>query len=77
MQINVVVFGKLKEITGAASLQMSDVSDTNAMVKEMNRMFPELAFSKYLIAVEKEIINENTILKENFTVALLPPYAGG
>jgi molybdopterin converting factor small subunit len=77
MQINVVAFGMLKDITGAASLRLSDVLDTNAVVKEMNRMFPSLIDSKYLIAVEKEIVNENTILKDNYTVALLPPYSGG
>lgn len=77
MNINVVVFGRLKEITGAASVRLSDVYDTNSMVLEMIRLYPGLAESIYLIAVEKEIVNENTLLKENFTVALLPPYSGG
>ncbi|MBK5270733.1 MAG: MoaD/ThiS family protein, partial [Bacteroidia bacterium] len=33
--------------------------------------------SKYLIAVQKEIISSDTVLNNNDTVALLPPYAGG
>lgn len=77
MQINIITFGKLKDITGAGSLQISGVTDTNTLVAEMHRRFPDLAAMQYAIAVGKEIIVDNTALKENDIVALLPPYAGG
>jgi molybdopterin synthase sulfur carrier subunit len=52
-------------------------SDTNEMIMKMNAMFPGLDKKKFLIAVEKEIVQVNTSLNDNFTVALLPPYSGG
>lgn len=77
MHINILIFGKLRDVTGVGNLKLEDVSDTNAMINELNRQFPGLKGMKYLVAVEKEIINENTPFEVNSTVALLPPYAGG
>jgi molybdopterin synthase sulfur carrier subunit len=77
MPVNVLIFGKLRDITGVNALALNNVNDTNEMIQELNRQFPGLSEMKYLVAVEKEIINANTILAENNTVALLPPYAGG
>jgi molybdopterin converting factor small subunit len=77
MQINIIIFGKLKDITGAGSFQITGVNDTNEMVTLMNNRFPALAAMQYAIAVGKDIITDNTSLRENDTVALLPPYSGG
>jgi len=77
MQVNVLIFGKLKEITGTHSCTITDVNDTASMIAEMNRMYPGLREMKYLVAVEKDIVHDNTPLRDNFTVALLPPYSGG
>jgi molybdopterin synthase sulfur carrier subunit len=77
MHVNVLIFGKLRDITGVNSIRLNDVADTNDLIRELNRQFPGLSDMKYLVAVEKEIINGNTSLAENNTVALLPPYAGG
>jgi molybdopterin synthase sulfur carrier subunit len=77
MHVNVIVFGKLKDITGAGSLRMSDVNDTNSFIAEINIRFPALAAMQYAIAVGKDIIVDNTALHENDTIALLPPYSGG
>jgi molybdopterin synthase sulfur carrier subunit len=77
MQVQVLIFGPLKDVTGVEKCTLKDVADTNAMVNEMNSRFPGFSKMEYLIAVEKEIVHENTLLSENNTVALLPPYSGG
>ena len=77
MKVNVLIFGPLKDVTGTHVCQVTDVSDTNEMIVKMNAMYPGLDEKKYLIAVEKEIVQSNTSLSDNFTVALLPPYSGG
>ena len=77
MQVNVIIFGQLTDITGSGSLTMNDVADTDQLIRRLHTQFPLLAEFPYLIAVEKEVITSNTGLKNNFTVALLPPYAGG
>ena len=77
MKVNVLIFGPLKEVTGTNSCEVNDVRDTNEMIEKMNAMYPGLNKKKFLIAVEKEIVQGNTSLNNNFTVALLPPYSGG
>jgi molybdopterin converting factor small subunit len=32
---------------------------------------------KYIIAVDKKVIQENTVISETSNVALLPPFSGG
>ena len=77
MKVNVLIFGPLKDVTGTHVCHVSDVSDTDEMIGKMNALYPGLDKKKFLIAVEKEIVQGNTALSDNFTVALLPPYSGG
>lgn len=76
MAVNVIIFGRLTDITGS-SLSLENVADTSTLVKELHRLYPALADAKYMIAVNKKLINENTLLTENSAVALLPPFSGG
>ncbi|MES1215331.1 MAG: MoaD/ThiS family protein [Bacteroidota bacterium] len=77
MQVNVIIFGQLKDITGSKNLVVEEMDSTDRLIKHLNSVYPDLINKKYLIAVEKEIISADTILNNNDTVALLPPYAGG
>ena len=76
MTINIIIFGQLAEIAGS-TLSLENVTDTNTLVKELHSLYPALSDSKYVIAVNNKMVNENTILDENSTVALLPPFSGG
>ena len=77
MQINIIIFGQLKDIIGSKNLIVDEIDSTDKLVQHLNDVYPELINKKYLIAVEKEIISYDTLLNNNDTVALLPPYAGG
>ena len=77
MEINVIIFGKLIDITGSAAITINNVVDTAQLNELLHNRYPALNDYPYLMAVEKEIIQENTPLKNKDTVALLPPYAGG
>lgn len=77
MNINIIIFGKLKDITGTDSIQITEARDTDEMIALMNKRFPGLAKMQYAVAVGKDIIVSNTALHENDTIALLPPYSGG
>jgi sulfur-carrier protein len=76
MQVNIIIFGRLTDITGA-SLVLNDVSDTNTLVKKLHALYPALTTAKYAIAVNRKIVNDNTALSENSIIALLPPFSGG
>jgi len=77
MRINIIFFGQLKDITGSKNLVVEEMDSTDKLILHLNAVYPELINKKYLIAVEKEIISSDTVLNNNDTVALLPPYAGG
>jgi molybdopterin synthase sulfur carrier subunit len=77
MQVNVIIFGQLTDITGGNTITISDAEDTDKLTRQLHLTYPALAGLPYIIAVEKEVISSNTILNDQCTVALLPPYAGG
>lgn len=77
MQIQVLIFGKLVDIVNSNVLTLTDIADTNSLVNELNKRYPALADCKYIMAVDKQTINGNTILKGDSTIALLPPFSGG
>ena len=76
MPIRIIIFGQLTDIAGN-SLSLDDVPDTDTLVKRLNKLYPEFTNKKYVIAVDKQVITANTILNNNNTVALLPPFSGG
>jgi molybdopterin synthase sulfur carrier subunit len=77
MKVNVMLFGPLTDITRSDNLVLEDVADTDGLMATLHKAYPGLADSKYLIAVDKKIISVNTLLKDDSTIALLPPFSGG
>lgn len=77
MQVRIMIFGQLTDIINTSTLTLSDIADTNGLVNELNKLYPALAGSNYIMAVNKQAIVANTILKEDSIVALLPPFSGG
>ena len=76
MSLKVIMFGRLADIAGNA-VSVSDAGDTDSLKNILHKNYPALANTKYLIAVDKQIINGNTVLNNNSIVALLPPFSGG
>lgn len=76
MKINILIFGQLCDIMGE-NLVLNNIADTNSLAEVLNERYPELADSKYMIAVNKKLVTENILLTDNSTVALLPPFSGG
>jgi len=77
MQIRIMIFGQLTDIINSSTLTLTDIADTNSLVNELNKLYPALAASKYIMAVNKQTVIANTVLNEDSTVALLPPFSGG
>lgn len=76
MSLKVIMFGKLVDIAGN-SVSIDEARDTDSLVNILNKTYPALANAKYVIAVNKKVINQNTTLDSNSEVALLPPFSGG
>jgi molybdopterin synthase sulfur carrier subunit len=75
--INILFFGMIKDMTGNNSIVMNEINDTNELIDKLNFMFPKLREAKYIIAVNRDVIQENTLLQQHAEVALLPPFSGG
>ena len=76
MSVKIILFGKLAEIAGG-SVSVDNVADTDDLINALHKDFPALSNTKYVIAVDKQVIKENTVLNKNCMVALLPPFSGG
>lgn len=77
MEINLLAFGQIAEITGKSAWKITGVKDTNSLIENLEIQFPDLVKTNYSIAVNKKIIQGNTIINTEDTIALLPPFSGG
>ena len=76
MAINIIIFGQLADITGG-NITVDNVADTDGLLKQLYTKFPQLATTKFVVAVDKQLVKSNIILNNNNSVALLPPFSGG
>ncbi|MEP6727593.1 MAG: MoaD/ThiS family protein [Bacteroidota bacterium] len=77
MESKIILFGQLTDITGNDTIAVNNISDTDSLVTELNKLYPAMIGVKYIIAVDKKVIQENTVIQETSTIALLPPFSGG
>ncbi|RNL81692.1 MoaD/ThiS family protein [Sinomicrobium pectinilyticum] len=75
--MKILVFGQLTDIFGGSFVRMEDIPDTDTLVRKLEEKYPVLKRMKYLIAINKEIVRENTLLADGNEVCLLPPFSGG
>ncbi len=73
----VLLFGQLIDIVGDKEILVANAADTDALRNCIVQMYPDFEKLKFAIAVDNQIINEFTLLKEDCTIALLPPFSGG
>jgi molybdopterin synthase sulfur carrier subunit len=76
-KIEILVFGQLTDITRQSTWEMETVTDTDHLKTMLLEKYPALAQSKYLVAVNMEVVRGNVELKSGDVVALLPPFSGG
>jgi molybdopterin synthase sulfur carrier subunit len=77
MKIQVLIFGQITGITGSSTLTLQDIPDTDTLQDVLKTTYPGIANIHFSIAVNKQIIQANTLLDDHTTVALLPPFSGG
>ncbi|MGF7231994.1 MoaD/ThiS family protein [Arachidicoccus sp.] len=77
MQITLLLFGQTAAIMKNEQVVINDIKDTDALRNYLLKQYPSLASINYAIAVDEQIITTNTLLKEKYTVAILPPFSGG
>ena len=78
MKIHVRYYGMLSELvqkdTELLNLNASHLSE---VIDTLQKKYPGLIEKVYKVAVNDEIIDGDIELKDNFSMDLMPPFAGG
>jgi len=77
MEIRVLFFGVMAEVTNTGFRHYRDVKSYNDLKLRIQDEFPEIVHYNYRIALNSELINEDPELKNEDEIAFLPPFAGG
>lgn len=77
MQIPVLIFGQLTDITLADKVMVKNVANTDELLNALITQYPGLQQKKFAIAVNLQIIQKNTTIDASTSVALMPPFSGG
>ena len=77
MKIKIQLFGPLTEICNGYQIENELVADTHTLLEILKEKYPALKTSVFAIAVNNQLRKENTLLQEDDTVSLLPPFSGG
>jgi sulfur-carrier protein len=77
MEINVLFFGVLAEITRTSHMHYRGIKSFGDLRHRVEDDFPEIVHYNFRIAVNNEIINDEPLLSPGDEIAYLPPFAGG
>lgn len=77
MTIEVLFFGQLTDITGCSSLTMENPGAVIELKKQVLGRYPALSQSKFVIAVNNKMSNEDELITDNSKIAFMPPFSGG
>jgi molybdopterin converting factor small subunit len=77
MEVKVLFFGVLAEVSGTSVKHYRDVKSINDLKLRINDDFPEIVHYNFRISINSEITDNNLLLKSGDEVAFLPPFAGG
>ncbi|RYD79435.1 MAG: molybdopterin synthase sulfur carrier subunit [Sphingobacteriales bacterium] len=77
MQIELISFGKISELISNQTLETEGIETTDNLKEYLERTFPDLAGMKYKLALNKNLIQQNTEIKNGDSIAIMPPFSGG
>jgi molybdopterin synthase sulfur carrier subunit len=75
--MEVLFFGQLADVAGKQDWEMDSVPDTDALKVMLETNFEGLKKVKYMMAVNRQMVQNNTPLSGTETIALMPPFSGG
>lgn len=77
MQVKVLFFGILSDVTATDCRHYGEVKSVNDLKLRILDDFPEVGHYSYRISVNNEIINSDRDLNDGDEIAFMPPFAGG
>ncbi|MEW6470172.1 MAG: MoaD/ThiS family protein [Bacteroidota bacterium] len=77
MTVKVLFFGPAADAAGRSELVLEGAVDTDELRQRLLGLFPKLRQLGFLMAVNKQVVQEKAVLGNQDVVAVLPPYSGG
>ncbi|HOW40112.1 MAG TPA: MoaD/ThiS family protein [Bacteroidales bacterium] len=77
MDVKVMFFGVLAEVTGTTFLNYTGVKTLSDLRQRITDRHPEIVHYNYRIAVNNLFTDDDCTLSDGDEVAFLPPFAGG
>lgn len=77
MEIEIISFGKIAEFIGSQKIEIAGINTTDELRAYLEASFPSLRNMKYKLALNKHIVQHNSDISNNDTVAIMPPFSGG
>ncbi|WP_145855642.1 MoaD/ThiS family protein [Pedobacter suwonensis] len=77
MEIEIISFGQITEFINNQKIEVDGITDTDAFSKYLENRFPALKNLKYKLALNKNIVQHNTEITNQATIAIMPPFSGG
>ena len=72
-----ISFGKISEVIAKQKIVVTEVIDTDSLKSFLEIEFPELKKMKYKLAMNKQLVQQNTAITNNANIAIMPPFSGG
>lgn len=70
-------FGILSEKLPTSEFEFPFHGNSEELLEALKDKYPELESLDFSIAIDKQIIHEQTVLEGEEEIALLPPFSGG
>jgi sulfur-carrier protein len=77
MEIEIISFGKIAEFIESQKIEIAGINNTDELKAHLEASFPSLKTMKYKLALNKHIVQHNSDISNNDTVAIMPPFSGG
>jgi molybdopterin converting factor small subunit len=75
-RITVLYFGAAQQVAGNASEEYA-ADDTVSLRRQIIERHPEMCRVIFRLALNRNMLKEESPLKENDIIAILPPFEGG
>lgn len=77
MEVNVLFFGVLAEVTGTSFKNYRDVNSLGDLKLRIQDDFPEIVHYDFCISYNSEITDKDMPLQSGDEIAFIPPFSGG
>jgi molybdopterin synthase sulfur carrier subunit len=77
MELELMYFGQLTDITGCSMQQLPMVLDTDALRQWLYAQYPAMRQAKFMIAINNKLVSGNVAIPEGARIAFMPPFSGG